>query len=711
MLSKEASKIIQNAIEKGHKCLTEPEAKRVCLNYGISVTPFEVAKNKKEALRLAARLGYPLVLKIVSPDIIHKSEIGGVVVGIENHTQFSDAYDKILNNVKTKSPDAKVQGMLIQKMAPHSTEIIVGLVRDAQFGATVMFGLGGIFVEILRDISFGIAPIDEFEAKKMVEEIKGYPLLAGERGRDRLDIDALADAIVKVSQLVMKNPEIEQIDLNPIFVYPKGYSVADARISLNPNNVGVMNKTEVDSKYVLESVEQLKKFFNADAVAIVGASPNSKIGSGVLKAFINSGYEGKLYPVALKYKKVFGLTCYPSIIDIPGKLDLVVLVIQAPLIPKILLECAKKGVKNVIIVSASFREAGGKFVELQEKVLNIAKKNDIRIIGPNCIGVFNPAKKIDTLFQQYERMVRAKAGSFSFITQSGTFLCTFLEQAAMDGVGVSKFVSYGNRVDVDEADLITYLGSDSETKVIGMYFEGLGNGRKLMEAARKVVPKKPIIACKGGKTELARKAAFSHTGNIAGAYPIVKAAFRKAGIILADNLDELYAMCKALLFQPLAHGNKVAMITNGAGPSVGSADAIAKSGLKLATYTKKTIKRLNEILPPFMSKGNPVDITASATSLEYKKTLELLLQDQKVDIVVLFLLFQDNPLDDEIIKVVEEMQKHGKPILVWANGGPYTRKRAALIEKTGVPVYRNSEEVIAASFALAKYGEYKRKLN
>jgi 3-hydroxypropionyl-CoA synthetase (ADP-forming) len=692
-------------------CLTEPESKRVCLSYGISVAPFEVAINKKEALRYASKLGYPLVLKIISPDIIHKSEIGCVVVGIENNDQFSNAYNKILNNVKTKAPNAKVQGMLIQKMTPRSTEIIVGLVRDAQFGPTIMFGLGGVFVETLRDISFGIAPIDEFEAKKMIEEIKGYPLLAGVRGRDRLDISALADAMVKVSQLAMKNLEIEQLDLNPIFVYPKGYSVADARISLNPNVDSVTNKTVVDTKYVLETVEQLEKFFNADTVAIVGASPKSKIGSGVLKAFINSGYEGKLYPVALNHKKVFGLTCYPSIMEIPDKLDLVVLVIQAPLIPGVLLDCAKKGVKNIIIVSASFKESGGKFAELQEKVLNIARKNDIRIIGPNCIGVFNPVKKIDTLFQQYERMVRPKAGSFSFISQSGTFICTFLEQAAMDGVGVSKFVSYGNRVDVDEADLITYLGSDSETKVIGMYFEGLVNGRKLMEAARKVVPKKPIIACKGGKTELARKAAFSHTGNIAGSYPIVKAAFRKAGIILAENLDELYAMCKALLFQPLAHGNKVAMITNGAGPSVISADLISKSGLKLATYTKKTIKKLNEILPPFMSKGNPVDLTASATSLEYKITLDLLLQDQEVDIVVLFLLFQDNPLDDGIIKVIGEMQKHGKPILCWSNGGSYTRKRAALIEKIGIPVYRTSEEVIAASFALAKYGEYKRSLN
>ena len=170
-------------------------------------------------------------------------------------------------------------------------------------------------------------------------------------------------------------------------------------------------------------------------------------------------------------------------------------------------------------------------------------------------------------------------------------------------------------------------------------------------------------------------------------------------------------MCKALLFQPVAHGNKVAMITNGAGPSVISADLIAKSGLKLATYTKKTIKKLNEILPPFMSKGNPVDLTASATSLEYKITLDLLLQDQEVDIVVLFLLFQDNPLDDGIIKVIGEMQKHGKPILCWSNGGSYTRKRAALIEKIGIPVYRTSEEVIAASFALAKYGEYNRSLN
>jgi 3-hydroxypropionyl-CoA synthetase (ADP-forming) len=373
-------------------------------------------------------------------------------------------------------------------------------------------------------------------------------------------------------------------------------------------------------------------------------------------------------------------------------------------------ECATRGIKNVVIVSASFKEVGGKYAELQEEVVRIAKENGIRIIGPNCIGVFNPKNKLDTLFQFYERMIRPEPGHLAFLSQSGTFVVTLLERAAEEGLGISKIVSYGNRADVDEADLITYLGEDPDTKVISIYIEGVGDGRKLMEAAKRVVMKKPIIVCKGGKTEKSSQAAVSHTGNLAGFYSVLESAFKQSGIILANNMEDLYVMCKALITQPLPKGNNVAMVTNGMGTSVMAIDVMTKRNLELASYSENTKAVLKNRLLPFMSQGNPVDLTASATAEDYKIVIETLLQDPQVDIVIPFLIFQDNPLDDEIIDSIGDLhERYDKPILCWASGGPYTKARINKIESLGIPVYSTPEAIITASSGLVKYYNIKQK--
>ena len=224
---------IQDILRSGRKFLLEPEAKSLCTYYGIDVPRFAIAKNLEEALRIANELGYPVVLKVVSPDIVHKSDVGGVILNISNDEELKEAYERLMNNVRRNAPNARILGVLVEEQLPEGTEVIVGVTKDPQFGHVIMFGLGGIFVEILNDVTFRVLPIDKEDALEMLHEIKGYPILEGYRGAKRADINAIVDIMLKVSKLVMENPSIKEMDLNPIRVYEKGAKVLDVRILLN----------------------------------------------------------------------------------------------------------------------------------------------------------------------------------------------------------------------------------------------------------------------------------------------------------------------------------------------------------------------------------------------------------------------------------------------------------------------------------------------
>ena len=449
----------------------------------------------------------------------------------------------------------------------------------------------------------------------------------------------------------------------------------------------------------------MDQFFRAKSVAVIGASSTpGKIGHEIFRNLSQYDFEGKVYPVNPRASEILNTKCYPSVLEIPDKIDLAVIALPSKIVPKLIEECGQKGVKACIIVSGGFKEFGENYKEIEEEAVKSARKYAIRIIGPNCIGIFNSETKIDTFFQSHKRMLRPPPGSVSFITQSGTFGCTILEWAAENGLGISKFVSYGNRCDIDEADIIRYLGADPNTKVIAVYVEGFGNGRRFLEAAKEVTPEKPIIVLKSGRTELGSKAALSHTGWLAGSYSICEAALKQFEIIIAQNLEELFDMMKALAMQPPAEANRIAMVTNGAGPCVMAADECVKRKIDFATYSEETVEKLKEALPSYCIVSNPVDLTGSATSCEYKISMEMLLKDPNVDILMPFFVFQDTPLDENIVNVVAEMEKYGKPIICCASGGSYTRNQSRKLEEKGVPVCAIPERAVAAAYALITRG-------
>jgi 3-hydroxypropionyl-CoA synthetase (ADP-forming) len=461
-----------------------------------------------------------------------------------------------------------------------------------------------------------------------------------------------------------------------------------------------------------DEYKEFDKFFRPRSVAIIGASSvPGKIGYALLESMVNSEYEykDKIFPVTLREKKIFGLKCYRSILDIPNHVDLAILIIPSKVIPKVIEECGEKGIRNVVIISGGFKELGGEFAEVEIKVKENAKKYGIRIIGPNCIGVFDGKTRFDTFFQPRNRMLRPKFGPLAFITQSGTFGCTILEAAAESPIGVSKFVSYGNRCDVDEADLIRYFHQDPSVKVIAIYVEGFDDGRKFVEAASEVSKDKPIVVFKAGRTEVGSKAAFSHTGYLAGSYEICVTALKQSGVIVVNSIEELFDVVKALVLQPTAKGRKVGMVTNGAGPCVTATDRCAELGLKVGTYSPHILKALKEKLPPYAFTTLIVDLTGSATTRDFQTAIELLLQDPNIDIVMPFIVFQDAPVGADIADVIPKLQSPVKPILCWASGGPYTRELIRKIEENGVPVYQSPDRMVASAYALFRFEENKKK--
>lgn len=452
-----------------------------------------------------------------------------------------------------------------------------------------------------------------------------------------------------------------------------------------------------------EDVKNLKYVFEPSSIAVIGASPTTgKLGNVVLKNILDSNFEGKVYPVNPKYENVLGLKCAPGVHSIDGKPDLAIFAIPAELIPDVMEQCGRKGVKGAIVLSAGFGEIGRK--DLDEKLAAIVRKYKIALIGPNCLGALNPAKRVDTLFFPFYKLGRPRIGDISFVTQSGAVGSCIVDMAAYFGIGFAKFVSYGNGLTLDEADIIEYFGADEHTKQILLYLEGTKDGRKLLEIMKKVNKKKPIIALKAGKGAGASKAAMSHTGNLAGNYTAYQAAFRQAKAIEVNSLAELFHAVNAFS-QPFPKGNRVAVLTDGGGLGVLTADALEAESMRLAELSPATTKVIKSILPPYGNVGNPIDIIADSGPEQYRKALDALLADDGVDTIIVIVLFQAPALDSSILDIiVTAADQRKKPIFTVAVGGDYTNESRKVLDRYGVPSYDSPDFAVKALRRFTDYG-------
>lgn len=680
------------------KVITEESSKKLLADYGIKVPPYALVTTPGEAEKKATEIGFPLVAKVVSPEILHKTDVKGVKVGIKSGSEaeavFSEMYDRL-------SKQYQIKGILLEKMVPPGIEIIIGLQNDAQFGPVLMVGLGGILTEVFQDVSFRVLPINENDAEEMLKDLKGSKLLKGFRGSEAIDIGVLKDALLNIGRLgIDLAPYFESVDFNPVILYPRDYCVVDAKIILRDSiNSDIISMAKPNSTY-------MDLFFNAKSIALIGASPEvGKIGNSVLESLVKHDYKGKVYPVNAKgYPEILGIKSYKNLEDILDPIELVVVTVDLRFVPDLLRTSGAKGIHNMVIISGGGKELGGERAAIEQQVKELSSNLGIRIIGPNCIGVFNGDNRLDCAFQGHQRMLRPKKGDVAFLSQSGTVGIAFMETA--DSFGMSKMISYGNRSDVDEADMIWYLSEDPETKVLGLYVEGLGDGRKFINAAKDVIKnrKKPIVVFKNGRSSRGAKQAASHTGSLGGTYKVVKGAFDQVGIISVDSYEELTGSLKALTWQPVPSGNRVAMVTNGAGPIIAAIDQFDRLGLQLAELTEETKQKLKDHYPPTYVIGNPCDVTGSANTSDYSFAIQAFLDDPNVDIVMPWFVFQDDPLEENIVDVLGGFQKlMKKPILVGAMGGPFTKKISREIEDRNVPVYDSVTTWVSAASTLAKW--------
>ena len=478
-----------------------------------------------------------------------------------------------------------------------------------------------------------------------------------------------------------------------------------------------------------QTVKQMNTFFEPKGVAIIGASRRTmKAGHVIFKNFVinkqRNLFKAKLYPVNPNEKTIQGFPCYPSILDIKDEVDLAVIVVPAKLVPDVMREVAKKGVKSAVIITSGFSEVGNH--ALEKEVTDIAKKAGIRVLGPNCLGVYDSKTGVDMLFLPETKTLttgdevvatpRPMAGPTAIVTQSGAFGAAALDYLAGKQMGVSKFVSFGNKADVTASEMLEYLLYDPKTQVILFYAESIDNGRKFMEVAKKVTCKKPIIALKVGKSEAGARAAASHTGSIAGSDEIYSSAFKQVGVLRAGDLEEFFDMGKALVFQPPVAGNNVAIITDAGGPGIMAVDECVSKGLNVKKFSDKTIAKFEKLksegkIPRFATNLNPVDLTGSVTSEMFEEGIRILFEDPEIDGIIVLGLHHLPALQEDFVDRVAELSKKYNKSLVACDVGEtemalYIRSR---FDRLGIPSYFSPEDAARGMAALVDYGLYLKK--
>jgi acetyl coenzyme A synthetase (ADP forming)-like protein len=695
---KAVRKILDQAKAAARSALTAPEAKGICEAYGIAVPQEGVAATAADAARLAAAIGFPVVMKIVSPQILHKTEAGGVVVGVRNATEAEQAFANIVANARRYDAGATIEGVQVQQMLAGGQEVIIGAVTDPAFGKLVAFGLGGVLVEVLKDITFRLAPATREDALSMLDGIAAAQILKGVRGGAGVDRDSLAAMIVNVSQLVDDFPEITELDLNPVFATPRSATAADVRVVLDFRPQPVRYRPDQAT-----IVRQMNRIMKPDAVAVIGASAETgKIGNSVMKNLINGGYQGEIYPIHPSAAEILGKKAYRSVKDVPGVIDVAVFCIPAKFVAQALAEVGEKKIPGAVLIPSGFAETGN--VKGQEEIVAVARRYDVRLMGPNIYGFYYTPKNLCATFcTAYD----VKGGA-ALSSQSGGIGMAIVGFSRSAKMGVSAIVGLGNKSDIDEDDLLDFFEQDDNTRIICQHLEDLKDGRAFAEVARRVSKKKPVVVLKAGRTSLGARAASSHTGALAGNDRIYDDVFRQAGVIRARTLRDLLDFARGIPLLPTPKGNNVVIITGAGGSGVLLSDACVDNQLQLMAMPADLDAAFRKFIPPFGAAGNPVDITGGEPPTTYQNTVRLGLEDERIHALILgywhTIITPPMVFARLMVEVVAEMRAKGivKPVVASLAGDVEVEEAAEYLYQHSIPAYAYSTEIPVAVLG-AKY--------
>ncbi len=685
VLREETAEILRQALRDNRSYLMENESKEILESIGVATTGYLVARSEDEAMAMSAKIGYPVVLKIVSPDVVHKTDAGGVKLGLSGPEAVRLAYLDILETFKYQH----IEGVAVQAMAPPGIEAIIGVTRDPGFGPLIMFGLGGVFVEVLRDVSFRILPISEKDAAEMIEDIRGAAILKGYRGR-AVDLDSLKKLLLKISRLVVENPEIAELDLNPLFLYPDGYVTVDARM--------FVRESAAPDPMRSTAMESLRDFFYPKSIAVIGASDvRGKLGYNVFRNLVHHEFPGRLYPINPGKESVLGIKAYKSIREVDEPVDLAVVIVPAKAVETAIAECCAKGVRYIVVEAAGFAESGEEGKAAQARIEEIISRYGCRVLGPNCSGVINTHHN---MVQSIGLLSDLKKGNVGMVAQAGVYAAGIL-------TGLSNVLDFGivatigNKMDINETDILEYLSGDENISVIVMYMEDIRSGKRFVEVARRAALAKPVIVLKSGRTEAGKKAVSSHTASLAGNDEINNAAFRQSGVIRARDNEHLFALARAFSKQPLPRGNGILVITYTGSLGVAATDMLYLSGMRLATLEPYFQARLKNVLPDYANVGNPIDCSFTMTPAQVKNLIEIGVEANDVGG---FLVVIQGEILGSFVEAMAGIDYKEKPVVCCVACKEFMIDDVVKMEQAGFPVYSTAEMAAEVLSQMYYYG-------
>lgn len=721
------AELIDRVKKEDRLSLTEVESKILLSAYGIPVVEEAVVTSEDEAVSRSREMGFPVVLKGHGARLTHKTERGLVKVNLRSVSEIRRAYRQI-----KASAAEDWEGCLIQPLVEGKREFVAGMFRDAQFGPTVMFGLGGVFTEALDDVAFRIAPLFDAQADALLDEIKSSKLLGDFRGEKVADRAQLRQVLLGLSRLGMEHPEIREVDINPLIVMPDGrVKAVDALVVFEENGakpVEIGKREEEIEKRAQEIRQALDVAVNAKSVAVVGATRPREYGyPGMFGCMRNYGYAGRLYPVNPKLSDIDGIKAYPNLTALPEPVDLVIVAVPAPFVPDVLRECIATGNKTIHIFTSGFKETGEEAgIRLQEEMKKIALEGGLRVIGPNCMGFYVPKTRLLTW-----TTAPKESGSVAFVSQSGGNTQDFTNYAARNyGIQFSKAFSYGNALTLDSTDFLDYLAHDDETKIITMYLEGVKDGRRFLKLVSEINRQKPVIIYKGGLSETGALAVSSHTGALAGGEKIWQAFFRQTGAVLVESLEEMADVTLAFHHLGKTRGRKTTVLGFGGGAGVSVADNCAKTGLALPTFSPGLINELRKLIPPAGAMiRNPIDAAVAFVNFNIMgDVLQLLGKTDEIDNIIVSVpldwLFNEEKGGGYIEKVAlylaGEGRKRagGKPMVaVWRQYEPrqeiqrWVPVLKNIFLSAGIPVYEGVPRAVNALAKLTAYDAFQAHHN
>ncbi len=664
--------------------IREAEGYELLKTCGVPVPRYAIACSSSDAAVMADRIGYPVVLKVISPQIVHKSDAGGVVVNVGSAAGAREAYDAIIQAVAQSNPSAVVEGVMVEQQLPAGLELIVGGRTDPSFGKVLTIGIGGTLVELLRDVSTRVLPVDRDEIGVMVHELQAYPLIAGFRKEPARDEQALIGIIESIARFFASRQDVAEFDINPIILYEKGACAVDARFYVSdqmPPEISPKKKQSISSLLTVKSI------------AVVGASPDpNKVGYSIVRNLLT--FPGALYPVNPKHEMIIGRKTYPTLGSIPEPVDIAVVAVPARTVPQIVEEAGRKSIPLVIIISSGFRESGAEGKKLEEQVLAIANRYGIRIMGPNCLGLMLPLQGVNTTFDP----VSPRPGKIAFISQSGAIISTIVDWSLPEEIGFSAVISVGNQADLTFEDFIQYAGADPNTKAIILYIEQIHDGKRFMDMVRTITPTKPIVAIKSGSSKIGQKAASSHTGSLAGSNEVYLAAFRQMGVIPVQSIREAFQAAELLSSEGYPKGVRAVVISNAGGFAVLSSDYAERFGITLIEFSPDLIAELNKVLPADWSRENPIDMVGDSSADRFARTFDVMIRIQDLwDIA--FVIAVPSAISDplQVANELVRFSKHTHKMIVGCMiGGDSMKTPLRILRDANIPNFPDLEDAFRA---------------